>query len=354
MGGGGVWVVSLFLLNFRNYPRAEVVFGPGLNALVGPNGTGKTNLLEAVDLAGTGRSHRALREREVVRLGSDWAVVRARFEGKGRGYTSEVRVWRAGLKHIRVDGVPASRADLLGRVVLVASGPEDSLVASGPAAERRRLLDGLLCQTSPAYYHALSRYHRVVRQRNRLLQAQAPGHLLEVWDEQLVELGVRVAERRAELVDRLAPIAAQWAEQLGCGPLEVRYRPSWDPDREIAWQAVRRMRREEYRRGTTMVGPHRDDLEIYLGGLDVRSFTSRGQQRAITLALRLAELDLVRREMGEDPVLMLDDVLAELDQERTEKLLRAVEGGPQVLVTAAEWSGRPDAHVISVQGVRVG
>lgn len=347
-------VRSLFLLNFRNYPRAEVAFEPGLNAVVGPNGAGKTNLLEGVDLAATGRSHRALREQEVVRLGSEWAVVRAHFESAGRAYTSEVRVARAGLKQIRLDGVPARRGELLGRVVLVASGPEDARVAGGPAAERRRLLDGLLCQMSPAYYHALLRYHRVVRQRNRLLRAQAPDRLLEVWDEQLVDLGVRLVERRADLLRRMAPFAASWAERLGCGPLEVHYRPSWDPEREAARQALRRLRRDEYRRGASLVGPHRDDLEIQLAGIEVRSFASRGQQRAVTLALRLAELEVVRQELGEDPVVLLDDVVAELDRERTQRLLRALEGGPQVLVTATDRAELPRTRVLWVEEVRVG
>jgi len=349
-----VRVLFVFLLNFRNYPRAEVSFGPGLNALVGPNGAGKTNLLEAVDLAATGRSHRAQREHEVVRFGSEWAIVRARFGGAGRGHTAEVRVARAGLKQIRVDGVPAGRGDLLGRVVLVASGPEDTQVASGPAAGRRRLLDGLLCQMSPAYYHTLLRYHRVVRQRNQLLRAQAPAQLLEVWDEQLVDLGVRLAERRAQLVARMAPFTLYWGERLGCGQVEVQYRPSCDPEVEAARQALRRLRREEYRRGASLVGPHRDELEVRLDGLAVRSFASRGQQRAVTLALRLAELEVVRAELGEDPVLLLDDVVAELDRERAQRLLRSLEGGPQVLVTATDRSDLPGAHAVSVEEVRVG
>lgn len=354
MGGGGVRVVSLFLLNFRNYARAEVDLSPGLNALVGPNGAGKTNLLEAVDLAATGRSHRTQREQELVRFGSEWAVVRARFEGPARAHTTEVRVARAGLKQIRVDGVPAGRADLLGRVVLVASGPEDTQLAGGPAAERRRLLDGLLCQTSPAYYHALLRYHRVVRQRNRLLRAQAPAHLLEVWDEQLVELGVRLADRRAQVVARMAPAVAAWADRLGCGGVEVRYRPSWEPDAGAAWQALRRVRREEYRRGASLAGPHRDELDVRLDGVEVRSFASRGQQRAVALALRLAGLDVVREELGQEPVLLLDDVLAELDRVRTEALLQALEGGPQVLVTATDRADLPGARTVWVEAVRAG
>ncbi len=346
-------VVFLFALQFRNHERLEVAFTDGLNLVVGPNGAGKTNLLEALDMAATGRSHRARRDAEVVRRGADWAVVRAVFHAGGREHRSEVRVDRSGLKHLRADGVPTGRAGLLGRAVLVWSGPEDTQVVSGPAAQRRALLDGLLCQLSAAYYDALLRYHRVVRQRNRLLQAQAPAHVLEVWDQQLVELGVRLTERRAGLVARMAGPAGEWAERLGCGAVAVRYRPSWPPDVRGAAERLGKARREEYRRGTSLVGPHRDDVEILLDGLEARHFASRGQQRAVVLALRLAEREVVRDEVGEDPVLLLDDVLADLDRDRTRRLLRSLEGGPQVVATATDRADLACDHVVAL-GAREG
>jgi len=344
-----VRVVWVFALQFRNHERLEVHFQAGLNAVVGPNGAGKTNLLEAVDLAATGRTHRARREAEVVRFGADWAVVRAGFHGRGREHRCEVRVECNGLKHLRVDGVPTSRAGLLGRAVLVWSGPEDTQVVAGPAAARRRLLDSLLCQLSPAYYEILLRYHRVVRHRNRLLRARAPSGLLEVWDQQLVDLGLRVVERRGRVVQRVEPAARVWAERLGCGDVRVRYLPGMRADAQGAHEQLARARREEYARGGTLVGPHRDELEVLLDGVDARVFASRGQQRAVVLALRLAEREVVREELGEEPVLLLDDVVADLDRQRTARLLESLEGGPQVIATATDRADLVCGHTVTLR-----
>ncbi|MFN3285367.1 MAG: DNA replication/repair protein RecF [bacterium] len=341
-------VVWLLLLQFRNHGRLEARFEPGVNAVVGPNGAGKTNVLEALDMAVTGRSHRARREVEVVQFGADWALVRAALQGAGREHRLEVRVDRTGLKHLRADGVPTSRSGFLGRAVTLWSGPEDTQVVAGPAAERRQLLDGLLCQLSPSYYDTLLRYHRVVRHRNRLLRAQAPPQVLEVWDEQLVDLGTRVVERRSKLVDRMRGPAAEWAERLGCGVVGVRYLPGCPPDPQMARERLARLRREEYRRGVSLVGPHRDELEIRLDAADARTFASRGQQRGVVLALRLAEREVVREELGEDPVLLLDDVVADLDRERTRRLMRALEGGPQVVATATDRLEFPCDHVVAL------
>lgn len=337
-------------MHFRNHGRLEVEFRAGVNAVVGPNGAGKTTLLEAIDLAATGRSHRVRRDVEVVQFGADWALVRAGFEGAGREHRLEVRVERSGLKHLRADGVPTSRTGLLGRVVVLWSGPQDTHVVGGPAAERRRLLDGVLCQLSPAYYDTLLRYHRVVRHRNRLLRARAPASVLDVWDEQLVQLGCRLVERRAELVARLAEHVGSWADRLGCGEVAVAYVPGCAGEAAAAREQVARCRREEYRRGKTLVGPHRDELRILLNGCEAKVFASRGQQRAVVLALRLGQREVVREELGEDPVLLFDDVVADLDRERTRRLLRSLEGGPQVLATATDRGELPCDQVVALAG----
>ncbi len=339
---------TLLLIDFRNYERAEFSFAPGLNLLLGPNGAGKTNLLEAIDLAVTGRSHRAVRETEVIRFGCPWALVRGTFERRNGAHTVEVRLERRGLKTIRVQGNPTTRAGLLGRAVRVLASQEDTEIVTGPSPHRRRLLDGLLCQLSPSYYHNLLRYVRVVQQRNRLLRAHAPPHLLEVWDEQLVELGCAITERRMELVGRLAPLAEEAARRLECGQLRVVYRPSWKPDGDLREQAraeLGRSRREEYRRGATLSGPHRDELEITLDGAPLRTYGSRGQQRAAVLSLRLAERELVRQELGEEPILLLDDATAELDDRRTHLLLRLLAEGPQAILTAADRVALPAQDV---------
>jgi len=348
-----MWVRNLFLLDFRNYDRAELEFAPGLNLLVGPNGAGKTNVLEAIDLAVTGRSHRVVREADAIRFGSPWALVRATLERRHGTHTVEVRLERVGLKTIRVQGNRVHRVDLLGRAVRVLSGPDDAEVVHGPSVYRRRLLDGLLCQLSPSYYHNLLRYIRVVQQRNRLLRAQAPPHLLEVWDEQMVEVGCAITERRAELVARLEPLVREAGRRMVDGDLRIAYRASWEPGeglRERAQAVLVRQRREEYRRGMTLSGPHRDELEITLDGVPLRAYGSRGQQRAAVLSLRLAEREVVRAEMGEDPVMLLDDAGAELDARRTQELLRLLSEGPQAIFTATDRSHLParEVHVLQL------
>lgn len=332
-------VQRLFLLDFRNHNRAEVALQPGLNLIVGPNGAGKTNFLEALDVTSTGRSRRVGRETELIAFGADRTVARADYERVNGGHVTEVRVERTGLKHIRVNGMRTGRAGLLGRAVRVLSGPDDTDVVLGSSGHRRRLIDGLLCQLSPSHYRNLLRYARVVQQRNRLLRARAPVHLLDVWDDQMVELGVAITERRAGLVRRLATHAEEAGAALGCGHVRVGYLPSWRGDgdlRDVARQAVVTVRREEYRRATSLCGPHRDDLEITLDGIPLRAYGSRGQQRAAVIGLRLAERAVVREEVGEDPILLFDDVLADLDRSRARRLVEIMSGCGQVVLTATD------------------
>jgi len=347
---------SLRLRSFRSYNRFETSFGPHLNLITGPNGIGKTNLLEAIDVCATGRSHRAHREAEVIRFGAEWTSVRAEWERGRSTHASEVRIERAGLKHIRVNATRTSRAELLGKAVLVFSGPDDTKIVAGGSAHRRQLIDAMLCQLSPSYYNNLLRYGRVLTQRNRLLRASAPVTLLEAWDEQLIELGGSISDRRAEFIDRIAPLAVESSGALGCARVEVTYRASWNDEadrRTVARQTLTRSRREEFARGVTVSGPHRDDVEIFSGGIPARTFGSRGQQRATLLSLRLAEREIVRQETGEDPIMLFDDVLSDLDAERVRSLLDVMGNGSQVLLTATDRLevSLPDAHHIDVSAV---
>jgi DNA replication and repair protein RecF len=196
----------------------------------------------------------------------------------------------------------------------------------------------------------------VLQQRNRLLRARAPLQLLDVWDEQLIELGVAITERRAGLVERLAAHAVEAAAVLGCGQVELRYLPSWSGSgetRDVARGAVVKARREEYRRGVSLSGPHRDDLEITLDGVPLRAFGSRGQQRAVVVSLRLAERAVVREDVGEDPIMLLDDVLSDLDRTRAGRLVEVISSCGQAVVTATERVGAAgDANVVALGAVR--
>lgn len=334
----------LWLRAFRNYERAELDLAPGITALVGPNAQGKSNLLEAAYLVATGRSHRTTHEAEAIRFGASSARVRARITRPGHDEEIEVTlaVDEGRLSaQMRVNGAVTPRGSVLGRLPVVLAAPWDLEVVRGSAAGRRRLLDGALAQTSPSYYFALHRYHRVVMQRNAQLRQHTPVGPggLEAWDAQMVALGARITARRHEYILRLAPVACGWFARLGgSGALAVAYHPAWagatDDQREAEGRLqLARLRADELKRGLTLTGPHRDELELTLDGMPLRIAGSVGQWRTVMLALRLAERDVMGAELGGPPVLLLDDALAELDDDRQQRVLRA-DGEAQVLLTA--------------------
>jgi len=352
-----LWLAELRLRDFRNYARADLTFDRGVTALIGSNAQGKSNLLEAVYTAALGRSPRASVDVELVRFNQDRVYVRAEVR-EPRIDVIEVAVDRVSAeKRLKVNGIVVRRGQLLGRMAVVLAGPLDGDVIRGAPGARRRLMDAALSQASPSYYFALTRYLRVLRQRNHLLAESGAFAALEAWDEQLVVLGATLVERRRTFVCALAARAASRHARIagGAEQLDVAYvctadenardgegrpaansemagvRPSVD-DRIALTRALARRRAEELRRRTSLVGPHRDDLSITVNGIDLRTFGSRGQQHTAALSLRLAEAELLRSELGTWPVLLLDDVFADLDPARQSMLLREVQG-PQVLLT---------------------
>lgn len=333
----------LWIRAFRNYSRADIAFDEGITALVGRNGAGKSNVLEAVYLVATGRSHRTAREEEAIQGGETAARVRAQISRRGREEEIEITLAVEDgrlTSQMRVNGAPTPRGSVLGRLAVVLAAPWDLEVVRGPAAGRRRLLDAALAQISPAYFFALHRYHRVAAQRNAHLRRGLPGGT-EAWDAQMVALGVRIAAHRLGYVRRMAPEAEAWFGRLGGeGALSVVYRPSWpgetDESREDEARAqMARLRADEIRRGTTLSGPHRDDVELSLEGVALRATGSQGQWRTAMLAVRLAERGVMAAETGESPVLLLDDALSELDLDRQRRILGLAEEG-QVLLTSTD------------------
>jgi DNA replication and repair protein RecF len=335
------------LVQFRNHRHSDVIPAPGATVFLGDNAQGKSSLLEAVQLAATGRSFRARQDGEMIAFGQEWARVRAGVERRGRIEEIDVVLRREDGgppgartpgREIRINGMPVRRGDLFGHLLCVLAGPDDTAVVTGSPLLRRRLLDLLLAQVSPAYYFLLQRYARALAQRNRLLRVRGSG--LEAWDEQVVRLGAAVTARRRGAAARLMAAAgpAYAALTQGRERLEVAYRPSLQGGDEAAmaaWarEALARRHGEELARGTTLVGPHRDDLILSVDGREVRTFGSRGQQLTAMLALRLAERSVLLAETGEEPVLMLDDVLLTLDDARRAYLLETLRG-VQVLLTA--------------------
>ena len=328
-------VTALRLVNFRNYPSLSLRPDAGLCVLTGENAAGKTNVLESLFLCSLGRSHRTLRDGELVRTGESAGSVAVDVDTRGGPRRIECRLFPNERKRFTIDGAGLSRSgELLGCLNVVMFAPEDlSLVKDGPA-ERRRFLDMAISQLRPSYYYTLQQYNNALKQRNALLKD--PDGLdydaLACWDEQLANLGAVVVLARAELTARLGRIAAEQHETLSDGTetLLAAYAPDVSPDEPAA--LVRKLRlalsdsaeRDIYR-GSTSVGPHRDDLILTIDGADARMFGSQGQQRTTVLSLKLAQLEILRAEKGDAPVLLLDDVFSELDRRRQKMLLLAAQ-----------------------------
>ena len=331
---------SLRLRNHRNYAQLDLTPGPGVNVFIGANGQGKTNLLEAVAMLALSASPRSRREIELVGPVAPMSRIEAAVEG--RGITAELAITlnvegdRA-RRVIEVDGIRRRAFDLPGHFRATLFWPDDlGLVKAGPEL-RRRFLNQMLVQIEPGYGRSLAGLKRVLEQRNSLLKRIAAGEesgdVLDVWDQELVQIGGEVAAARAAAVLELEPEAARYhAEVAGGERLEISYE---GPPDNLA-QAVHNSLAEDLRRGSTTVGPHRDDLRVLLAGKDARAYASQGQQRTAVMSLKLAEAALVTRRTGERPVLLLDDVLSELDAERRVALLQQVAGEGQVIITSAE------------------
>jgi DNA replication and repair protein RecF len=311
-----------------------------VNVFIGANGQGKTNLLEAVAMLALSSSPRARRESELV--GPVGAESRIEAEVETAEKTVQLKISLAvegerTRRVIEVDGARRRAVDLPGHFRVTLFWPDDlGLVKAGPEL-RRRFLNQTLVQVEPGYARALAGLRRVLEQRNSLLKRMAAGEggadVLEAWDSELVELGSQIAGARARAVAELQPEVARCHAEIAAGErLEIRYE---GPPENLA-EAVHNSLAEDLRRGSTSVGPHRDDLTVMLEGKEARSFASQGQQRTAVVSLKLAESALIARRTGERPVLLLDDVLSELDGERRAALLDEVAGGGQVVITSVE------------------
>jgi DNA replication and repair protein RecF len=330
----------LRLSNHRNYAQLDLSPGVAINVFIGANGQGKTNLLEAVAMLALSSSPRARREVELVGPAAPGSRIEAEIEAGN--ITTELaislnvegdRVRRT----IEVDGARRRAFDLPGHFRITLFWPDDlGLVKAGPEL-RRRFLNQMLVQVEPGYARALAGLRRVLEQRNSLLKQIASGEggeeVLEVWNEELVKVGQEVSAARAKAVLELQPVAARCHAEIGAGErLEIIYE---GPPENLA-EAVNKSLANDIRRGSTTVGPHRDDLRVLLDGQEARSYGSQGQQRTAVVSLKLAEAALIERRTGERPVLLLDDVLSELDGERRAALLKEVAGGGQVIITSVE------------------
>lgn len=369
-------VSHLSLADFRSWPALELELAAGSTALIGANGQGKTNLVEALGFVATLGSHRVAADAPLVRAGAERAVVRARVERDGRSTLVELEVNPGKANRARVNRAPVPRArEVLGILRTVLFAPEDLSLVRGDPSERRRFLDDLLVASAPRYAGVRADYDRVLKQRNALLKtaflARRSGggdmRTLDVWDAHLARTGADLLSARLGLVEALRPRvqSAYRAVAVGLQPgtagtrgeTTLDYRSSLGEalppgegaasrDRELLAAALlselARVRPQEIERGVSLVGPHRDELVLGLSGLPVKGYASHGESWSYALALRLASYELLKADGGE-PVLVLDDVFAELDEGRRDRLAELVGGAEQVLVTAAVPADVPEA-----------
>lgn len=356
-------IVEMQLRDYRNYETCAFEPCEGVTVLLGDNGQGKTNVLEAVYLTCTGRSHRTRQDRELIRWGTDLADVQIHTERRDGSHEVEILLPAAGKRRIKVAGQEVSRSgELLGHVTGVLFSPEDLRTVKDGPAERRRFVDMALSQLRPAYYYAMQRYNRALKQRNELLRAAAvnPSLLgtLDSWDEQLALAGAELMRHRREYVDRLSRMAGATHQDIASDRehLRIQYRPCVDGETaEACMEALFGARDTDARRMTTSVGPHRDDVAVLVDDRDVRAYGSQGQQRTAALSMRLAELNVMRDEMGEWPALMLDDVMSELDPSRRRRLLEHLKG-IQTLVTCTDsddLAGAEAGAIYRVDGAKI-
>ena len=330
----------LQLRNHRNYALLDISMEPGVNVFIGANGQGKTNLLEAVAILALSASPRTRRDVELVGPVAPASRIEADVESAGRRMELTIAISVEGeraRRTIEVDGARRRAVDLPGHFRVALFWPDDlGLIKAGPE-QRRRFLNQLLVQVEPGYARALSGLRRILEQRNSLLKRIAAGQeavdSLDVWNVELARVGSEVATARAAAVRELAPSATRCHAEIGAGErLEIEY---LGPPDDLA-AAVHNSVADDLRRGSTSVGPHRDDVRVLLDGHDARGYASQGQQRTAVVSLKLAEAELVARRTGERPVLLLDDVLSELDLERRAALLRQVRNGGQVVITSVD------------------
>ena len=330
-------IKSLEIADYRNYDSLEIQFDKGTNILYGDNAQGKTNILEAIYVAATTKSHKGSKDSEIINFDKDEAHIRTYIEKDNIETRVDMHLRKHKSKGIAVDGQKLKKAaDLLGLCNVVFFSPEDlGIIKNGPA-ERRRFIDMELCQLDNIYLYNLNNYNKIVNQRNKLLKDMFMNNdlkeTLNIWDMQLVSYGNKIIERRRIFVDQLNEIIYDIHKKLSGGREELRivYEPNVEID-EFE-QKMKYSRERDIKAKMTTVGPHRDDFSIMVGDVDIRKYGSQGQQRTAALSLKLSEIELVKRITKDNPVLLLDDVLSELDSNRQNYLLNSI-GDIQTIIT---------------------
>ena len=364
-----MWVQTLHLDNFRSYKEAHVEFAPGVNVLVGSNGQGKTNIVESIYYLATLNSHRVASENSLVKSGELSAVIRSKINQDDRALTIDIEINPGKTNRAKLNRSPVPRVrDILGIVRVIMFAPEDLALVKGDPNERRNFMDQTLIQRTPKFMGVKSDYEKVLRQRNALLKSSHRENIdstLHVWNEQIAQLGAEITHSRIQFIRDLTPfictryhLISGGEKAVSASEISLTYQSKYltegdleslthnDIKEQILGQLDLR-KREEFVRGVTLVGPHRDELFIRLGVLPLKGYASHGESWSAALALRVASADVLKAD-GIEPILILDDVFAELDVLRRTTILELTQDAPQVFITAAVESDVP----IEIGGAR--
>ena len=347
-----MYIKGIELKNFRNYSDQKIDFDEKVNIILGNNAQGKTNIIEAIYMSSMGRSFRTSRDAELIGFGGEYANIkvdavrdeidtRIEITLRSKGKNSSSKFVKKDKKEVR------RTSELINNILLVVFSPEDLRIVKEEPEKRRRFIDREACQISPAYFDVLSNYKRTLIQRNAYLKENyVDPEILDIWDDKLAEYGSNLTDLRRGFIEKIGDYSARIHSGITGGgeELEIRYEPDIEPGEEIKepeekkkyfYERIKKAYESDMRNRTTTAGPHRDDIAFIVNGIDMRNFGSQGQQRTCALSLKLAELDLIREENGEEGILLLDDVMSELDSSRQEYLIDTMKNN-QLFITTTD------------------
>ncbi len=351
-------IKSIVLKNYRNYQNQRFDFEDGLNVLVGKNAQGKTNVLESIFYCVIGKSFKTSKEKEVIKWGENSSYVKGEFKKLYRDTTVELIFMDKAKKTVKVDGIPLHRiGELMGSANAVFFSPDELKLVKESPEERRRFMNIDISQTNKKYFYLLGRYEKILANRNKLLKTsqniKTVKDTIDIWNKALCDSAEKIAIERKKFVDELAPLARLAHSYISGGneELEIKYSGMCEEMSDFKENMLKTLQKnleKDFKLGYTSVGVHRDDIDIFLNGVDIKAFGSQGQQRTVALSLKLAELEIIKNRIGEMPILLLDDVFSELDADRRKKLLKFT-SKTQTIITCTEFDEKVDAKVFHIE-----